>query len=470
MDHYVKNFIIFFVLTVFLLAPALADTISVTRNATVQAFENAGFQVNEGKMETVNVLGMYNAGVSPSCYGNNPTAPYMTFKVPKAPGQTCNNSLSDAAIEPDNAGLWLDFHMRPDEAFVYVGVTPPECEYFSYADFLSVRYFPDTDEHRRIYASLEDTINLDRLKAEPAYQSGVFSKPIIVILTADKHADQKAREALVTAGYPENIIHTLTVPGPLVHLGLDSKTDTINSLHRVALFHNETEGNAYMNSTPGIVYRLTPENESEPDYYEVPNLIPRGTGDTRELNLMKDVEELRAAIISRHAKDHVEDLTTKVWLFDGYDAIQRGIDVLGESRDTVYLNTTETTLGDKPGEEIIVYGVNHAATGKATYANFGLYGDWALNGIGGLSNKDYTGSAEEYLPNNPNAKYLYVAKISRVDDGKKTTSVIQSGVGVSGIESDEPCFVGYRAYVEPETGVSPAWSEIVYDRAMKITP
>ena len=421
-------------------------------------------------METADVMGMYEAGVSPSCYGNNPTAPYMTFKVPKAPGQTSNNSLSDAPINPDNAGLWLDFHMRPDEAFVYVGITPPECEYFSYADFLSVRYFPDTDEHRRIYASLEDTLNLDRLKQEPAYQSGVFSKPIIVIVAADKNTDQNAREALLEAGYPEDIIHTLTIPGPLVHLGLSSKTDTINVLHRVALFSNETEGDAYMNSTPGIIYRLTPKNESKPDYYGVPELIPRGTGDTRELNLMDDLEELREAIISRYGKEHTEDLTTKVWLFDGYDAIQRGIDVLGESRDTVYLNTTETILGNISGEEIIVYGVNHAATGKATYANFGLYGDWALNGVEGISNKDYTGSAEEYLPNNPDAMYLYVAKISRTNDGKNTTSVIQSGVGVKGIEPNEPCFVGFRAYVEPETGISPAWSEIIYDRAMKITP
>lgn len=470
MGYFVKNLCLFLLLAVLVMAPGLADTINIDKNATLKAFTHEGFLVNEGKMQTIDILGMYDAGISPSCYGNNPSAPYMTFKVPKAPGQTSNNSLSDAPIEPDNAGLWLDFHMRPDEAFVYVGVTPPECKYFSYADFLSVRYFPDTDEHRRVYASLEDTINLDRLKKEPAYQSGVFSKPIIVILTADKNADQKARDALLSADYPENIIHTLTVPGPLVHLGLDSTTDTINALHRVALFHNETEGNAYMNSTPGIVYRLTPENESIPDYYEVPQLIPRGTGDTRELNLMDDVEELRQAIITRYGKDHVEDLTTQVWLFDGYDAIQRGIDVLGESRDTVYLNTTETTLGNKPGEEIIVYGVNHAATGKATYANFGLYGGWALNGVGGISNIDYTGSAEEYLPNNPNAKYLYVAKISRVDDGKNTTSVIGSGVGVSGIESDEPCFVGYRAYVEPETGISPAWSELVYDRAIKINP
>jgi len=26
-----------------------------------------------------------------------------------------------------------------------------------------------------------------------------------------------------------------------------------------------------------------------------------------------------------------------------------------------------------------VYGVNHAATGLATYSNFGVYGEWDLN-------------------------------------------------------------------------------------------
>jgi len=134
----------------------------------------------------------------------------------------------------------------------------------------------------------------------------------------------------------------------------------------------------------------------------------------------------------------------------------------------VYLNATGTTLGDNPGEKIIVYGVYHSATGKATYANFGRYGSWALNGVGGMSNNDYSGSAEEYLPNNPDAKYLYVAKLSRMDDSKNMTSVIRSGVGVSGIELENPCFIGYLAYVEPESGISPAWSELVYDRAMKI--
>lgn len=448
----------------------MADIAGVNKNTTIQAFQDKGFLVGEGKMQTVDAIGLYEAGITPSCYAINPSAPYMAFKVPKAPAQTTNNTISDAPLLPENKGLWLDYRLRSDEAMVYIGTTPPECDYFSYCGYIAMRYFPGTDENRRVYASLGDALSAPRLKEETAYQSGVFSQPIIVIYTADENTDKKAREGLLQAGYPEEIIHTLVIPNSLVHMGLEGESDTFSTLHRVAFFYNEAEGAAYMNSTPGMVYRLTPQDPSDPQYYQVPELIARGTGDTRELELMDDLDELRQAIIDHYGSSQTEDLTSQVWIFEGYDAIQRGIDALGDIRDTAYLNTSTTILGDTPGECIVVYGVNHVATGKATYSNFGLYGTRALNGIQGVSNYDYLGTAEEFLPGNPNAKYLYVAKISREDDGKNSTSVIPSGVGAYGVEPDEPCFVGFRAYVEPETSVGPAWNEIAYDRAIKINP
>jgi len=461
-------------MTVFFLTlvviPGLADQNDIDVNTTIKAFQEEGFSVGLGKMQTVDAMGLYEMGITPSCYAINPSAPYMSFKVPKAPGQTSNNTISDSPLNPENTGLWLDYHTRPDEAFVYIGTTPPECDYFSYCGYIAMGYFPAVGDKHRVYASLGDAVSLARLKDELAYKDGVFSKPIIIIFTADMNADTKARTALISAGYPEDIIHTLVVPHTLVKLGLDSETDTLTTLHRVAFFKDEKEGDVYMNSTPGIVYRLTPETEEEPAFFDVPDLIVRGTGDTRELDLMDDLEELRQAIIDRYEGYEAQDLTTKIWIFEGYDAIQRGVDTLGDIRDTVYLNTTSTILGDKPGESIMVYGVNHVATGKATYANFGLYGLAALNGIEGVSNHDYSGTAEEYLPGNPHAKYLYVAKITRQDDKSPSTSVISSGVGAHGVEPDEPCFVGFRAYVEPETSVGPAWNEIVYDRAIKLTP
>jgi hypothetical protein len=382
MRWFFRVFWIFLYLLVLMSSSGVGDIAGIDKNTTIQVFEEEGFQVQEGQMATTNPISLYEAGIAPSCYGNNPSSPYMQFKVPKAPGQTVNNTITDAGIIPEDAGLWLDYRMRPDEAIVYVGITPPECVYFSYVGYIAIRYSEELGTFHRIFASLGDSISLSRLQSEPAYQANVFSQPIIIIFTADRNTDQTVREALRKAGYPDEIIHTLVIPKSLVRMGIDAKSDTFSVLNRIAMFKNQTEGKEFINSSPGVVYRLTPTTETESVYYPVPELIPRGTGTPHELDLTPDLEELRQAIIAQYGgAPHVEPMTTSVWIFEGYDAIQRGVDALGDTRDTIYLNTSSTVLGDRPGEAIIVYGVNHAATGKATYSNFGVYGQKALNGL-----------------------------------------------------------------------------------------
>gem|GEM_PF-2568373 len=163
--------------------------------------------------------------------------------------------------------MWLDYRMRPDKAIVYVGITPPECEYFSYIEYIALRYSEELSTYHRIFTSLGDSISLSRLQSEPAYKTNFFSEPIIIIFTADKVADQNAREALMNAGYPEEIMHTLVIPKDLVCMGLVAESDTFSTLSRIALFKDQSEEENFINSTPGIVYRLTPTIEGEPDYY-----------------------------------------------------------------------------------------------------------------------------------------------------------------------------------------------------------
>jgi len=79
------------------------DVAGIDNNATITAFEEQGFEVQEGFLATTNPIGLFEAGITPSWYGNNPTSPYMQFKVPKAPGQTVNNTISDAPINPQDA-------------------------------------------------------------------------------------------------------------------------------------------------------------------------------------------------------------------------------------------------------------------------------------------------------------------------------------------------------------------------------
>ena len=117
--------------------------------------------------------------------------------------------------------------------------------------------------------------------------------------------------------------------------------------------------------------------------------------------------------------------------------------VAGESSDTTYLRSAEDgaatnfVLGDD--DMVVVYGVNHAAVGIATYSSFGVYGEWMLshcppqlpgepvfvygagnpiwNGVVGMTNHEFTGSAEQYIPGDPMARYLYAVRVVRAGIG-----------------------------------------------------
>jgi hypothetical protein len=127
-------------------------------------------------------------------------------------------------------------------------------------------------------------------------------------------------------------------------------------------------------------------------------------------------------------------------------------------------------LGNDPNELIIVNDVNHVATGKATYTNCVPYGADGWNGIGAINNPDFNGTAEEYLPDNPNAKYLYVYKIARNCNGDPHCFKVPTVPGAYGIGLDQPLFIGWSLFLEKATKTGPSYSKIVYDRAIKFEP
>jgi len=253
-------------------------------------------------------------------------------------------------------------------------------------------------------------------------------------------------------------------------MGLEEKADSFAFIHRFAFFQDEDAGNAYMKNPRAVVFRLTPKEPASFLPYEVQQLRVRGTGNTMELDLMGALNDLRQAIIAKYSTLNPTELKTSIWLLEGFDGIQREIDVIGENRDTTYLWTDRFTLKDDPNEFLIVYGINHAATGKVVYSNFGVYGSDILNGVGAVASQSLSGTAEDYIPGHPAAKYLYAWKVARRSQGDPRCLEVPWGIGAAGIDLDKECYVGFRAYVEKETKVGPFWSEILYDRTIKFSP
>ena len=103
---------------------------------------------------------------------------------------------------------------------------------------------------------------------------------------------------------------------------------------------------------------------------------------------------------------------------DGFQCIDQHSKCQGDNRDTYYpMNkdlvkhselcsrfpilcdeeASTAVLSDSEDDFMIVSGVNHKATNRAAYASLALVGIDHLNSIGGVSDMNYTGSAEHYL-------------------------------------------------------------------------
>jgi hypothetical protein len=246
-----------------------------------------------------------------------------------------------------------------------------------------------------------------------------------------------------------------------------------------------------------LIFRVTPNESVKLDPYKVPKQRVRGAG-TTEFDLMDDLEQLRDAILEKYSGLDARELPTSQWFPPGNDGFQKGINVYGPDNDACYLWTatqtlsaqlpwtdeyddfidtyypfvrdSEVTLGDSTNEFLIVYGVNHVATRKATYSNFGVYGAEGWNGVGAITNLDLNGTAQAYLPDNPNAKYLYVYKVARNCNGDPNCFVVPTGPEAYGIGLAQPLLIGWRLYLEKATKTGPSYSEIVYDRAIKFDP
>ena len=51
-----------------------------------QSLEEDGFTVQEGTIGFLDLIKLYDRGVLPCAYGNNPSTKYLTYFVPSAPG------------------------------------------------------------------------------------------------------------------------------------------------------------------------------------------------------------------------------------------------------------------------------------------------------------------------------------------------------------------------------------------------
>jgi hypothetical protein len=440
-------------------APKSAPVVSAQQAAFMKALEDQGFFVQSGQMTQLNVLDLCCSGQLPSCNAFNADAPYKGVLLPKAPGQTVESSVP-----------W-SFRMNEKAALVIVGKTPPSMAYFSYEPWLNLQGDPQGGKGMILNANIGDainnlTVNTDGPKTDP------FDRSMIIVVTEDQGVDSRVRAAAGVAGYDQGIVNTSVLPGALLHLGPGAHDDEISLLHRVYLPKSQQDLDAYIN-TPQLALRVTLTDTVPAAPFPAPDLRVRGTG-TTEMGLMPALQELRQAILKKYSNLKGADLKTSVWLTDGYDGLQTQVNEYLPTRDTIYLRTDPIfNLTDDPNSFAIIYGVNHAATGKATYGNASAYpAPNLLLGVASVNSSKYAGTAAAYLPGNRQAESLYVWKVARNCAGDPQCLEVKLNRACSRLNLNDQTglWLGFRMYLEPQTAVGPAFTEVIYDRALLFGP
>jgi hypothetical protein len=429
-------------------APAAKLDAAALRRRTVErltaSLGAAGYRVDAGGF---GVFRLEDCAGLPTCYAANPTSPYLYYVVPPRPGE----------VRTEAAPLG-GFRLDEDEALLYLGRTPPRARYFGERSYLFERDGVD------LFASLGDTLNQLVL----ATDGGPFDGETAIITTADASLDARLRTLLDAAGAPRGIANSDLMPRSLLRMGLGADADLLTVLWRVALFDDAAAGEAWLASVPGVLLRIYPAASRAIDPSALPTLRPRGTGQS-EAAFGPALDRLGQAIAARYAGRASTASTASAATQFGWDCIASGTRCLGDNRDAAYLVSAPLLLSADASDFVVVYGVDHERTGKASYINLTLYDQAHLAGAVAVVGDALVGSAGAYLgADDPAASVLYVHKFARACGGEPFCDEVPTDF--PGLPLDGTGLFIERAYLEPPTRVGPAPDELEPPRLLHFTP
>jgi len=422
--------------------------------STVTALVVASSTVQQGRLEQPDLAPCCTG--NQSCSGTNPSSPYARLRLPPAPGQTAPNPNAD----PD--GTATSWRLRQDEAVVVVGVTPPSAQYYGFTPYLSDRYDPGIDARRPLFASLGDTWNqLVLTTGGPT----PFESQFAIIFTSNATTAGLTRLALARNGV--SAINVVVLPAATTILGIDDNADTFSFYLRVGVPGDQAALDAWL-ANPPAVYRVTPASELAANPLPAPAARPRGTGVAESLSSAVDLlgYAIRARVGGGAA---VATQNVDPALFNGDVCIANERFCGGDNRDALYGSSAGTFDLDAPGRYVMIYGVNHAATGKASYSNASIVYSANALGVVAVDSTMMAGSAAVFLPHHPARDQLYAFAFARDCSVAQTPFCITVPAdGCPLLPTDQTANVVFRAYLDPATATGPAFNELLVDRVLLV--
>jgi hypothetical protein len=319
---------------------------------------------------------------------------------------------------------------------------------------------------------------LNRIQFAPGSES-VFSSEFISLTTGD-------------AGIVANVSNILSAALIDLPVNLDALPDTSSlgidplgqgfhhsvwsTLFRVADCGSSSACTDYL-AAAQPVFRLTPKPGSSCDasFESIPvlPLLPRSSAQP-ESAFDSDFKEFEAAVkywLSRAALAPVRSEQLSALPLVGRDCIKENVNCIGDCGDALYTDGNEPLVPLRHsvgasvtpsgpsflidfGESIVVAGLLHSRTGKASYSNIAVYDVKRALGITALMDDDLQGSAVFFGYTSPNADKFFAHAFAR-----RCPEVLQEHCSdvpfdFPGLPFGEHLTVVERLYVDPHSGAS----------------
>ncbi|HEY3520540.1 MAG TPA: hypothetical protein VGK80_05800 [Rhodanobacteraceae bacterium] len=452
-----------FALTVFSMGAKADQTVQSIGDAFVANLPS-GWNATVGSWVYFDTLGCFTTP-GYTCYGDNPSSPYGS------------PYFGEYGANPNLATLQLD----EDEAIVVIFRTPPEMRYYSFNQYLYKR----ADSSTEIFGSLGEALNLKELGTTGSSEPGAspFDSYAAVVWTADQNTYNSVQEDLLASGLPWQAINYLPLPQVIPATSLDpeydlqmghaSSADVFNLLMRTAMPSDQAAFDAYVAENPYYVIRVGPTAHLAANPSPVVGYpsdisgITEGSDQQKALNrLVSDIKNHYAGTFSLRKQ------TSTYTTHTGWNCITELSECTGDNYDSLYSHDTAIVRVKSLQDFVIVVGVNHQETGKATYANFAVYDSKKLASIVSITDSDLTKQSAFYHagvtnPRDPRVKQyqdLYAYMFSYDCAGKQYCTAIPPPTESDpvGLQPGAPFFVLGRSYMEPHTLVRPSGAEVVH--------
>ena len=455
------------------------------------------------------------------CYFQNPDAPYGLILLPPHYNETIDDYYGFPVSDGNLSATW---HMKNNEVIILIGITPPECKYFGFSNYLYSRHYPMNWTHNdtkkiinlncpnssknnrcEVFASLDDSINLDRgLNLNPIKYNSSFA----LILSNNIEATQFAMSALIETGVEPSLISNYSFPGNEMKLGIDTNDDTFITIMRTAFYSDNIDANNYFNQVPFKVIRMELNQEDTTLYYRKELVDRKINYDEASImgisyeQLKIDYQNIAKDVFHNYIQDkgrnnvYIQITETISGAPDnGFECVNNGTMCLADCRDTLYPFSTKmykrskscleknVCYGNMNGtlnnnDTIMVIGFNHVLTKMAMYSSIAIYDAKYLWGVYTIGDKQLENTIYDYISPEIFKKFQHILPYMYIWEFKRYCENIQNCIEIPfypGLKNNpfipinNPIAVTERMYNNPVSHVGPYLGQVVLPLVAHVT-